>query len=140
MVSTRKTNAATIPVALGFGLLLSIGVTLALAACSAYLIFAETITEGSMNFCSMITLGVSAAAGAWLAAAKVKSKRMQICLLLGLCYYLLLLSMTALFLGGEYASLASSALAVFLGCGSVAIIGAINKKDNKKKAKKMAYR
>lgn len=140
MVTKRKTRISSIPVAIVFGLLISLVITLLMAVFSAYLLNTEQITEEGISICAIATQTLSAATGSCFAAASHKGKRVQICLLTGLCYYLVLLSVTALFLDGEYSNLLSSALAIFIGSGTVAIMGAINKKGKKHRVRKMAYR
>ena len=120
----RKNTASSIPAGIGIGLLVSMVITLAGAALTAYFIHKETIPEEGMGYGILLTLLLSAAAGAWIAVKRIQRLRMQMCMLSGLCYYLTLLAMTALFFGGEYSGMGITALVVLGGCGTVTILGA----------------
>lgn len=130
--------AAGIPAGLGLGMLISGIITLAGAAAVSHLIATEKMGEGTIGYAAMVIMAVSAAMGAWGAAAFVKRLRLQVCLLSGVCYYLFLLALTALFFGGQYAGMGVTAIAVLLGCGVVAFIP-VRKGQNWKKGRK-AYR
>lgn len=142
MVLNRKVTGAatTIPSGIALGLLVSLAVTLLGAALTAYLVSAEKIGENGIGYSAMIILALGSAAGAWLSMSKIKRLRMQICLLTGICYYLLLLAMTALFFGGQYEGMGVTALAVLGGCGAVAILGARGEKRGKARYRKNTYR
>ena len=119
----KKNTASSIPAGIGIGLLVSMVVTLAGAALTAYLIHKESIPEEGMGYGILLTLLLSAAVGAWVAAKRIQRLRMQMCMLSGFCYYLTLLAMTALFFGGQYNGMGITALVVIGGCGTVAILG-----------------
>ena len=131
-------TAAGVPAGLGLGLLISGIITLAGAAAVSHLIATEKMGEGTIDYAAMVVLTISAAMGAWGAAAFVKRLRLQVCLLSGACYYLFLLAFTALFFGGQYAGMGVTAVAVLIGCGVVAFIPR-RKGQNWRKGKK-AYR
>ena len=65
---------------------------------------------------------------------------MQMCLLTGVCYYLALLAMTALFFGGQYSALGVTALAVLAGSGGAALLSILTEKSKNNHGRKMAYR
>lgn len=142
MVRNQKVTgtAGTLPAGVVLGLMLSLGVTLAGAAVTAWLLSAERIGEGGTGYCALVILVLSSALGAWLAMARIRRLRMQVCLLTGLCYYLLLLAMTALLFGGQYEGMGITALAVLGGSGSVAVLGAQTGKHGKGYHRKSAYR
>ena len=127
-----------IPGGLAIGTLLSIVITISGAMIIAALLNTEKVGEGSTGFLTMIIHGISSISGAWAAMALVKRLRLQICILTGVCYYLILLGMTALFFDGQYSGLGLTALIVLLGCGFVAFFPTKNRIRGKKRIR--AYR
>ena len=64
--------------------------------------------------------------GAWVAWKKIKRLRLQVCLISGGIYYLMLLGMTILFFGGQFCGMGVTALMV--ACGSILpILGGFSK-------------
>lgn len=127
----KQNTSSSIPAGIGIGLLVSIVITLAGSALTAYLIHGESVPEEGMGYGILLTLLLSAIAGAWISVGRIQRLRMQMCMLSGLCYYLTLLSMTALFFGGQYSGMGVTALVVLGGCGTVAILGTIGGKRRK---------
>lgn len=142
MVRNHKVTgtSSSIPVGITLGVLTALSVSLAGAAVTAYLMNGQMIDQNRIGIAVLIILVVAAAGGALLAMWRIKRLRMQMCLLTGLCYYLALLGMTALFFGGQYQGMGVAALAVLLGSGMVAFLGMKEKKVGKTKHKKAAYR
>ena len=142
MVSNKKVTGAatTIPLGLSLGLALSILITLAGAALIAYLMLKESVPENAVGYTSMIVLALASMAGSWLAAARIKRLRVQICMIAGACYYIFLLACTAMFFGGEYTGMGITAIIVFLSSAVVASIGVFGKKGLKIKGRKPVYR
>lgn len=136
----KNKTASSIPAGIGIGLLVSIVITLAGSALTAYLIHSESVSEEGMGYGIIVTLLLSAISGAWISAGRIQRLRMQICMLSGLCYYLTLLAMTALFFGGQYNGLGITALVVLGGCGTVAILGVGGGKHRKLGKKIRAHR
>jgi Na+/H+ antiporter NhaA len=67
-----------------------------------WLIDSETMTTNSIGYGSMVILLAASALGALVAKNRIKHRTLVVCLLSGTGYYLSLLSITALFFGGEY--------------------------------------
>lgn len=142
MVVNRKVTgtASSLPAGIGFGLLLSLGITLLGCALIAYLMLTQKLQEEAVGYASIVVLALASAAGAFLSAGMIKRMRAQVCLMTGAGYYLALLGCNALIFGGQYAGLGVTAIVVFLGCGCAAIFGMIRQKGSKAKFKKPAYR
>lgn len=113
------------------GLALSMTLTMILAAGIAHMISNEMIPEDMVGYGVIVILLSASAAGAVLAFKKIKHRRMVVCLLSGLAYYLSLLAVTALFFGGQYTGMGVTGLAVLGGCGSVGLLGL--KREGKQK-------
>lgn len=142
MVRNHKVTgtSSSIPLGIAFGVLAALAMSLIGAGVTAFVIHGEIVNQDSIGIAALIILVLSAAVGAVLAMWRIKRLRMQMCLLTGLCYYLALLSITALFFGGQYQGMGVAALAVLAGSGLVAFLGIREKKIGKAKHKKVAYR
>ena len=68
----------------------------------------------------MVILVLSALCGALMARSKIKRLRLQVCLISGGIYYLMLLGMTMLLFGGRFQGMGVTALMV--ACGSILAI------------------
>ncbi len=141
MAGKRKgEKLAGLPVSIGMGTLVSVVITLLGAALTAYLVSTEKIGEGSMEMGAWIVTALASILGAWTAVAMVKKGRMQTAALTGLAYFLVLLSMTALFFGGQYHGIGVSALIVFLCVGATGLLSARTKTTGKRGHRKRLYR
>ena len=127
-----------LPISAGIGALISLLVTLAGSAIISSLIITEKVGEGSIGFASVVIQLLAAIIGAWCAVIISKKQRLQVALLSGAGYYLMLLAATALFFGGQYTGLGITALIVFAGCGLVVLI--TGKNSSKKRWSQRAYR
>lgn len=105
-------TALSIPAGLGVGLLVGLVVTIAGAALAAWLLATEKIGESSAGYAAMVILALAAAFDALTAVYLIKKQRLQVSMLSGVCYYLTLLAMTALFFGGQYRGMGVSAIIV----------------------------
>ncbi len=113
----------SLPAGLAAGIGAALAVTLAGAAIVAWLIDGERISEEAMGYGALAVLLLSAGAGAWIASALVGHRRLLVCALTGVGYFLILLSMTALFFGGQYHGVWVTALVVLAGCLGVSLVG-----------------
>lgn len=133
-----KGTATAMPMGLAIGGLISLIITMAGAAATANLISNQRIGENGIGYASMIILLVSAAMGAWGAFGCIKKQRLQVCLMSAAVYYLTLLTITALFFGGQYRGMGVTALVILIGALAVALFP--SKGNTKIKFKKQAYR
>lgn len=133
-----KGAAMSLPAGLGVGLLISLVITVAGAAITAWLIASEKIGEGSSGYAVMLILALAAGLGALGAVYFVKKQRLQVCMLTGVSYYLSLLAMTALFFGGQYQGMGVSAIVVLGICTLIAFLPTKNGQPRGKR--KRAYR
>lgn len=131
-------TAMGIPAGLGLGIVVCLFITLAGAALTAWLIASEKIGEATTGYAAMVILVLASAAGALVAAHFVKRLRLQVCMLTGGCYYLILLAMTALLFGGQYQGMGVSAIMILAGCSIIAFLPSKNGRAGVKRKK--AYR
>lgn len=125
MVVNRKVTgtAMAMPAGVALGTGLCMGITLLGSMLVAWLVSRETMPENAIGYGSMAILLAASAAGSWLTAKRVKHRRMVVCALTGLAYYLCLLACTALFFGGQYSGMGVTAAVVLAGCLSVGLLG-----------------
>ena len=137
----KKVSCRTTGMAVGIfqGLLVSVVVTLVFTAVLAWLVAAEKIEVSAVGYGSMVALLLSAMLGSWVASAKIGCRRVQVCGITGCAYYLTLLSITALFFGGQYQGMGVAAILVLVGSGLPALLGMKQNKPRKAKIKKHAY-
>lgn len=140
MVSNQKVTgrAMPMPAGIGLGVGVSAGTTLAGAMALAWLVHKETLAEPSIGYGVMLLVLLSAWAGALIAARRIKRRRMTVCLLTGLGYYVTLLAVTALFFGGQYRGMGVTALLALTATAAAGLLGL--KREDSRKNKVRKYR
>ena len=130
--------AMAMPAGLAIATLISFIITLAGSAAVSHMVSTEKLGAESIGYAAMVILAVAAAMGAWSASSLIRKMRLQVCMLAGASYYAVLLAMTALFFGGRYQGMFTTAVIVLLCCGLVAVTPTNNGKSLK--IKKRGYR
>ena len=125
MVVNRKPTgrAMSMPGGLALGALFSVGATLVLTAVLAKLVEGETIPQEKIGYGIMAILVLSAFTGSMAAFGRIKRQRLLVCGLSGAIYFAVLMSMTALFFGGQYSAVGTTALLILLGSAAAALLG-----------------
>ena len=142
MTANQKVTgrASSIPGGLAIGGFMSLIITIIGAMIAAWLIGNERVQEQHIGYCSMLILLASSFIGAWIAASKIKHRRLYICILSGMIYYGMLLTITALFFGGRYQAMGVTAAVVLAGCMSAALTGQRGEKGRVRRRRKAAHR
>lgn len=142
MVLNRKPTgrAISMPKGLAIGMAISVGITLLGSAVIAKLIDGEYAKEGWMGYGVMIVLMIGSFLGAVVAAGKIKRQRLCVCALSGLLHFAMLMSITALFFGGQYEAVGVTAVLVMGGALLAALVGGRPGRGGKRKKYKMANR
>lgn len=138
----RRTRANSISLvqAVAAGLGWSVGVTLLLAALSAWMISREKIAMESMGYLSAGVLILAGGGGAWLAAKLTGRKRMQVCILTAASYLVVLVAIGVLCFDANGTGFGMTALAV-LGSGCAAgLAGAKGRKTHSRKGVVKMYK
>ena len=133
-----KSKVMGIPVGLVVGVMSSLLLTFIGTAIVASLLAAEKIGEDTIRYAVIIIHAISGALGAFLSVSLTKRLRLQVSLLSGVCYYLMLLAMTALFFGGRYQGIGVTAVIIMAVCLVIAFLPAQSGELWKKRKK--AYR
>ena len=139
MVKNRKVTgkAKSIPAGLLTGCVMSLAVTMILAGILAKLLENEYLAQEQIGYGIMVILLVSSYAGAAVSFGCVKRQRLVTCMLSGLVYFSVLLSITALFFGGQYDAVAVTALIVLCGSSAAALLHTEKKTGHKPKKIKL---
>lgn len=125
MTVNRKVTgtASSMPVGLALGLACSLSITCAGAGIWAALTGRQTLDENTIGYCAMALILLSSVAGPSVAVRRIKRRRAFVCGISGALYFGALLSMTALFFGGQYQGVGVTALLILAGSVLVAMLG-----------------
>lgn len=142
MVVNRKVSgkAVSMPAGLAVGGAISLGMTLALAGILAKMVETEALAEENIGYGTMILLLISSMLGAMVSSGKIKRQRLLVCALSGVVYMGILLSITALFFGGQYEAVGVTALLVMGGSMTAAFVGLNGKRGGKRRKVARAHR
>lgn len=142
MVTNQKNTgrAKSIPAGLALGTVVSLAVTLISVALLAYLVDHEYIPWENTGYGIMILVLLASFTGAKTAANSVKRQRLVVSLLMGFLYFGILLSITALFFGGQYHAVGVTSALVLAGSGAAGILGTREKRGGNRRKSPMRYR
>lgn len=129
----------TIPVGIGIGVGISVISSLVIAAILAAMIASGRISPSSQSYGTLILLMASSIIGSAVSAMQIKSKRMIICLATALCYFLVLLCITALFFDGMYQGVPVTGLVVMGGGIIAGMLPTGQARSNKSRKRKKHY-
>lgn len=124
MIQTRTVTgrAMSIPGGLAVGVGAGIAMTLAGSVILTKLVLSETMQMENLGYGIVGLLLMSSFIGAVTACGRVKRRPLLICMLSGGLYFLILLSITALFFGGQYNGVGVTGLLVLGGSGAAALV------------------
>lgn len=118
MTGKRKLNGRTssVPGGLAAGSFVSIAVTALSAALLAMLLDREILAWENVGYGIAFTILLAAYAGAITAWNRIRRQRLIVCLMSGMVYWGILLSLTALFFGGQFEAVGVTLLLIAGGC------------------------
>ena len=140
MVKKMKSTQASMPVAIGIGIVAALILSTAMAALMAFLMSSEKLQVSSIPVCTAITHLLSAFLGTWVACLTAKEKHLITSGITVLGYILLLLASTAILLEGQYSGIGMGILMAVLGGGAAVLTGLRRGKGRSRKHKIPAYR
>lgn len=114
-------RAASMPVGLLFGAVISLGITMLAVALLAKLMSSGHMKESQLGYGIMVALLAASFGGALAAVGRIKRQRLMVCVLSGAIFFLILLSITALFFGGQYEAVGVTGILV-LGGSMLAVL------------------
>ena len=140
MAKKQVGKAIAMPAGIALGILISVVITLVGAILLTSLIAGEKMELEALGYGIMAIQFLGGIIGAVAAMLTVKRQKMQVCLLTGIGYFLVLLASNALFFGGQYDGVLTTGLILMAGCGLTAILGSRETKVGKRHRRKPAYR
>ncbi len=125
MAVNQKITGRTmsVPAGLAFGAVISMSVTILAAAVLAKLVDMETLAWESIGYGIMVLLMLASFLGASASYFRIKRQRLIVCMMSGMVYFALLLSMTALLFGGQYEAIGVTAVLIFCGSACAGLLG-----------------
>ena len=142
MVTNRKPTgrASSIPAGLAVGAAVNVVITCFSALALGKLVDSQKMQWENIGYGIMLLLLAASFAGACAAYAKIKRQRLMVCLLSGMVYFAILLSVTALFFGGQYEAVGVTAALVLAGSGTAGLLGLGSKRGGKTGKLRRHYR
>lgn len=123
MGQTYTGRTLSLPAGVAAGIGVSLGISAAAIAVLAKLVDSETLAWENIGYGIMVMLLAASFLGALTAYRKIKRQRLMICLLTGMVFFGILLSMTALFFGGRYHGVGVTFLLILAGSGCAGLLG-----------------
>lgn len=121
MKRNMASNVKSLPLSIFIGVLVSLVVTLISAGVQAFLIAEEKMTMSTLGYGALLTVIISVLTGSVTGILTAGNKHLLVSLITAGAYFLCLLSVTALFFGGQYENLLPTLIAV-LGSGLAAAL------------------
>ena len=125
-------NTGSIPMAVLFGVCMSLLVTVLGSGGVSFLIHREVLSETAMIYGVIILLLISSYMGGVTGYRKVNEKRLLVSMLTALIYFLILMIMTAIVFEGKYSGIGVTGMVIF--CG--AALAALPKKERSREGKR----
>lgn len=131
-------RALSIPGGIAMGTCLSMTLTIMSCAVLAWMVDNEKLQWEKIGYGIMVVILISSFVGAQFSFQKAKRQRLMVCLLSGIAYLAVLLSLTALFFGGQYQAVGVTSALILAGSGTAGILGI--KPANKRTHRKIGKR
>ena len=121
MKRNRKATgrALSMPAGFAIGTCISLGMTLLLSALLAKLISSEKLEWEKVGYGIMIILLITSVVGAKSTCVMIKRRKLMSCMIAGVLYWLGLITITALFFGGQYDGVGITGVIIL--CGSALV-------------------
>ena len=136
---SQKTSgrASAMPAGLLYGALVSMIITVIGSAVTAKLMDMETVGSGAVGYAVLLMLMLASYLGAAVSCRRIKRQYLAVCLLSGTVYFLILLSITALFFGGQYEAVGVTGILVLGGSLLALLTGTgVNKAGKRRRCRK----
>ena len=141
MVSNQRPTgrATSMPKGLLFGALGGVSVTIITTGVLAKLIDMETVSWEQVGYGVMVILLLSSASGAVISSHRIKHRILLVCTLSGAIYFVILMSVTALFFGGQYEAVGVTCALIASGSIGVGLL-AVGRGDGRSNQKRRKIR
>lgn len=130
MTGSQKNSgrAGSVPGGLALGAAVSASMTAAGTLLLAWMLNREVVKWEQIGYGILCMIMLSSYLGAKVSYGRIRRQRMMICVMSGGVYFAVLLSVTALFFGGQYEAVGVTALLVAGGCICAALPGGDRKR------------
>jgi len=126
-----------VPAGLALGGGFSLLITILSAAVLAWMVDKEKLAWENIGYGIMLTLFAAAVLGARMAYGRIKRQRLLVCALTGVVYLGLLLSITALFFGGQYDGALVTSVLILGGSVAAGLIPSGGQRSSPRKRRKL---
>ena len=135
MVINKKVRgkAGSIAKGLTLGTLAALCITVLFAIAMTQMVLAEKLSAEAVGYGVLIVLPIATAISALIAVGIIKRRRMQICLMAGLAYFVVLGVVNVVFFGGQFGGAGVALLMIALGALGVGAMGLRGEKGHKKR-------
>lgn len=142
MTMNRKPTGTTMsmPAGLAIGGICSLLITVVLSAIVAKLTESEVIAQESIGYFVISILLISSVAGSLVSFRKIQRRRLVVCLISGLIYYCVLLSITAMCFGGQYQGVGVTGMAILCGSCCAGLMGLRDKSGSRRGKRAILHR
>lgn len=130
-------RTTSVPMGIAVGLTGSITLLLLLSAIIAWIIGKGILDYQNIGYAVMIMLLATSVAGSAISYGKIKRRKLMVCIISGVSYFVFLLLITALFFGAQYTAVGETALLIF--CGSIifALVTVPSKTNKRRKYRRL---
>jgi putative membrane protein (TIGR04086 family) len=125
-----KGTATAVPLGVLWGAIISMLMTVISALILTWLTLNEITNQQKLGYCIMGSLLCAAILGSFVSTTLVKRRKLLICLMTGLTYYITLLGITALFFGGNFQGAAVKGLLIAAGSLFIGMLQLIKRRHN----------
>lgn len=142
MVKSKRLagTAMSMPGGIAMGVCFSVVISIAGALIMTAMISNQSMPFESVGMGCVVLIAAAALSGAYLATLLVKRRNLLVCGITGLAYFLILLSVSAMFFGGTYSGVGMGALMVLLGAGGATALSIVLKKKPNWNKRNRAFR
>ena len=128
-----KGRAMTIPGGLAYASAISIFLTILMSGSISLALEKGWLPFEKSGYAVMLLLFLTAVSGGIAASKRIKHQILAVCIANGVIYFLLLMSITALFYGGQYSAVGETGLVIAAGSSMAALLCLKGKNSGKKK-------
>lgn len=129
-------KASTTTIGLAWGMCEELLLTIIGSAIIAVLVLEGKMSEENIGYGIMLVLLAVSYAGAAFSAARIKRRKIMVCGISGLLYWLMLMLITLLFFGGQFGTVWAPIFLIFAGSMAAAIVPGRGERGQPKRKKK----
>ena len=141
MTDVRKNNKnISLPISIGIGCFVSVVMMLLGTMAIAMLLDGQAMGTEKIDYGVMIVTALSSIAGCFAAKKAAGKNILLVCMVTGVCYFLVLLSCNVLFFGGAFRAVFVTGVLILGSCACVSLLGLTQKRTRGSKRKKYRNR